>query len=60
MVQRERNLTIAVADRPIERPSVLFPVDFVRNIESKLTTKRLPKLSEVQNRGRSEERTNKR
>ncbi len=60
MVQRERNLTISVIDRPIERPSILFPDDFVRNIESKLTTKRLPKLSDVQSRGRCDELTNKR
>lgn len=47
MVQRERNITIAVTEKPIKRPSVPFPEDFVRSIESKLTTKRLPKLSDV-------------
>jgi hypothetical protein len=58
MVQRERNLTIAVTDKPIKRLTVPFPEDFVRTIESKLTTKRLPKLSDVLDRARQNDRTN--
>lgn len=43
MEQKQQQHTIAVYDKPIEKPTTDIPQDFIEKIEARFVTKRFPK-----------------